>query len=321
DIVRDDPGQFHPPVEAWITRDVAVNLMARAGQDFEALKKAAQRRDFRPVHLDATFSTDFGVDHSVIVSKNVVGRLTGTERPDEYVIYTAHWDHLGVGLPDATGDVIYNGAVDNGTGSAALLEEARVFAADRPAKRTVVFLAVTAEEKGLLGSEYYAANPLYPLEKTAGVINTDGQYPTGPARDFSISGSAEFQLKDELIAVAARHGLTYSADPNPEAGHFYRSDHFSFAKRGVPAFSFRHGQDLVEGGVAAGKAWSDRYIAAMYHQPADEWAPDWDFTGTAIDIDMLHDLGRELANSEAWPEWAPGSEFKAARDESAAARR
>jgi len=321
DIVRADPTAFHAPVEAWIQGDVAADLIRRAGQDYEALKVAARSRDFQPVHLNATFSTDFAVDHSVIVSKNVAAKLTGTTRPDEYVIHTAHHDHIGVGLPDAEGDTIYNGAVDNATGTAALIELARVYAAEPRTRRSVVFLAVAAEEKGLLGSEYYAANPLYPLEKTVGVLNTDALAPVGPARDFTISGQAELGLKDELIATAARHGRTFSPDPRPEAGSFFRSDHFPFAKRGVPAISFGGGRDLVSGGLAAGKAWADLYTSTMYHQPADEWSPSWDFTGMAADLNLLHELGRDLANSARWPEWGEGSEFKETRDASAAARR
>ena len=321
DIVRENPAAAHASLEAWIQRDVAVDLFKSAGQDYEALKRAAQGRDFQPVHLNATFSAGFAVAHDVIVSKNVAARLTGTARPDEVVIHTAHHDHIGVGLADAEGDTIYNGAVDNATGTAALIELARVYAAEPRTQRSVVFLAVAAEEKGLLGSEYYAANPLYPLEKTVGVLNTDALKPTGPARDFTISGQAELELKDELIAVAARHGRAFSPDPRPEAGSFFRSDHFPFAKRGVPAISFGGGENLAAGGLAQGQAWSKMYTATMYHQPADEWSPDWDFSGMVADLGMLHELGRDLANSDRWPQWKEGSEFKAVRDASAAARR
>jgi Zn-dependent M28 family amino/carboxypeptidase len=321
DIVRAKPTDVHTPVEAWIQRDVAADILRRSGLDYETLKKSAQSPNFQPVPLNATLSTDFTVAHDVIVSKNVAGKLTGTTAPDEYVIHTAHHDHIGVGLPDAEGDTIYNGAVDNATGTAALLELARVYAAEPRTRRSVVFLAVAAEEKGLLGSEYYAANPLYPHEKTVGVLNTDGLAPVGPARDFTISGQAELGLKDDLIALGAKHGRTYSPDPRPEAGSFFRSDHFPFAKRGVPAISFGGGRDLVNGGVAAGKAWADHYTATMYHQPADEWSADWDFTGMTTDLSLIHELGRDLANSARWPEWGVGSEFKAVRDASAAARR
>ena len=237
------------------------------------------------------------------------------------MIYSAHWDHLGVGLADARGDRIYNGAVDNASGTATLLELARAYSkAPRP-QRTVMFLAVTAEEKGLLGSEYYASTPLYPLATTVGVINMDGVGTNGLARDFTTSGNAPLTLQDDLIGVGARHGRVYSPDPRPEAGTFFRSDHFSFAKVGVPALSFGVGQDLVDGGKAAGKAKLEAYTRDRYHQPADEFDPTWDPKGFEADGTLLFELGRKLANSRAWPEWKAGSEFKARRDETAAARR
>lgn len=322
DIVRNNPAAAHAPVEAWIQRDVATDMFKRAGLDFEALKKQAQTRDFHPVELKGvTMSGHYAVNAKVITSKNVVAIREGSVHPDQYVIYSAHWDHLGVGLPDAKGDRIYNGAVDNATGSAALLELARNFAKAPAPKRSVVFLAVTAEEKGLLGSEYYASKPLYPLAKTAGVINMDALDPYGPARDFSISGSAKLGLLDDLVAKAKTYGLSYTPDPRPEAGGFFRSDHFSFAKRGVPALSFESGQDLEQGGVAAGKAAHDRYTAEHYHQPSDEWQADWPFSGMARDLDLLYAIGSDLANSSAWPNWSADSEFRAARDQSAAERK
>jgi Zn-dependent M28 family amino/carboxypeptidase len=322
DIIRKDPTKEHAPIEAWVQRDVTVDLFKAAGLDFETLKTQAQTRDFKPVTLNGvTFSTDFAVDVKKIISHNVAGVLPGTKHPDEKVIYTAHWDHLGVGLPDAKGDRIYNGAQDNALGSATLIEIARQFAkAPRP-ERSVLFLAVTAEEKGLLGSEYYAANPLYPLAKTVGDINMDGGSTAGPARNFTTSGNAPLTLQDDLIAVAKTHGKTYSPDPRPGAGSFYRSDHFSFAKRGVPAISFGAGQDLVDGGLAKGEALGKDYVTYRYHQPADEYSPDWNLAGVAQDGGMLFDLGEKLANSREWPEWKAGSEFKAERDKSAAQRK
>jgi Zn-dependent M28 family amino/carboxypeptidase len=184
-----------------------------------------------------------------------------------------------------------------------------------------MFLSVTAEEKGLLGSEYYAANPLYPLATTVADINMDGGSVNGPARDVSTSGDAALTLQDDLIRVARAHGRGYSADPTPGAGSFFRSDHFSFAKRGVPAISFKSGQDLVKGGIAAGKAAQEAYTRDKYHQPADEFDPDWDLTGMAQEVGILYALGRDLANSREWPEWKSGSEFKAARDATAGVRR
>ncbi|HET8897619.1 MAG TPA: M28 family metallopeptidase, partial [Rhodanobacteraceae bacterium] len=322
DIVRQRPADSHPHLEGWIQRDLAVSLFQRAGLDFDALKKQAQTRDFQPVTLKGeTLSARYDVDVSHITTQNVAGRVVGSTHPDETVVFTAHWDHLGIGAPDAKGDRIYNGAVDNATGTAALLELGRAFAHGPRPERSVLFLAVTAEEKGLLGSEYYASNPLYPLATTVADINTDALDPGGVARNFTISGTAKLGLLDDLIEVAKAHGQTFSPDPHPEAGGFFRSDHFSFAKRGVPALSFGSGNDLVNGGVAAGEAQGKLYNREHYHQPSDEWQADWSFKGMAHDLGMLYALGEQLANSRAWPNWAKDSEFRAIRDKSAAARR
>jgi Zn-dependent M28 family amino/carboxypeptidase len=317
DIVRDHPATVHPRIEGWIQRDLAASMFKHAGLDFDALKKQAQTRAFKPVVLKGeSFSANFKVDSKVITTHNIVGRIEGSKRPDETVIYSAHWDHLGVGQPDAKGDRIYNGAVDNATGTASLIELARAFAHAPKPERSIVFLNVTAEEKGLLGSEYYASKPLYPLATTAGVINMDALDPHGPARDFTISGSAKLGLLDDLIADAKKYNMSYAADPRPEAGGFFRSDHFSFAKRGVPAISFGAGNDWVNGGVAAGKAADDEYTAKRYHQPTDEWEAGWPFTGMARDLQLLYTLGSDLANSDRWPDWSKDSEFRAIRDAS-----
>ncbi|QNK00293.1 M28 family metallopeptidase [Dyella telluris] len=322
DVVRDHPSSVHTPVEAWIQRDVAVDLFKSAGLDFEALKKQAQTREFKPVVLKGeTFSANYKVDSKVITSHNIVGRIEGSKRPNETVIYSAHWDHLGIGAPDAKGDKIYNGAVDNATGTAALIELARAFASQPKPERSVVFLNVTAEEKGLLGSEYYSSKPLYPLATTVADINMDALDPHGPSRNFSISGNAKLDLLDELTDTAKKWNMTYTADPKPEAGHFFRSDHFSFAKRGVPAVSFESGDDWVDGGVAAGKAAADEYVSKHYHQPSDEWQASWTFTGMARDLQVLYKLGSDLANSDTWPDWSKDSEFRAARDATAADRK
>jgi len=322
DVVRDHPEQSHPKIEGWIQRDLAAQLFKNAGLDFERLKKQAQSRDFKPVELKGQgLSASYAVKAETITSHNVVARLEGSRHPDETLVYSAHWDHIGVGKPDARGDTIFNGALDNASGTAALLELARGFAAGPRPQRSVVFLAVTAEEKGLLGSEYYASKPLYPLDKTVAVINMDGMSPNVPSRDFGIYGTAKLELLDDLKQVAGQWKLRYTPDPKPEAGYFFRSDHFSFAKRGVPAISYSAGQDWEVGGVAAGKAASDDYTAKRYHQQGDEWQADWTFAGAARDLSVLYKLGMQLADSRQWPNWSQDSEFRATRDASAAARK
>ena len=322
DVVRDDPAAVHPKLEGWIQHDLAVQLFKDAGLDFEALKKQAATRGFKPVTLKREgLSARYQVKRDVITSHNVVARLPGATHPDETLIYSAHWDHLGVGKPDSRGDTIFNGALDNASGTASLLELARGFANGPTPDRSVVFLAVTAEEKGLLGSEFYASKPLYPLEKTVAVINMDGMSPFVPSRDFGIYGTAKLELLDQLQVVAKQGwNLRYTPDPKPEAGYFFRSDHFSFAKRGVPALSYLAGQDWEVGGVAAGKAAADDYTAKRYHQQGDEWKPDWTFAGAARDLSVLYTLGLQLADSRQWPNWSQDSEFRAIRDASAAER-
>jgi Zn-dependent M28 family amino/carboxypeptidase len=322
DIVRANPAAVHPPLEGWIQRDVAVELLRAAGQDFDALKRQAQTREFRPVELrDVTFSASYPVRRVTIRSRNVIGRLPGRTRPSETVLYGAHWDHLGVGAPDARGDSIYNGAVDNATGVAAVLELARVFAASPRTDRSIVFAAWTAEEKGLLGSEYYAANPVYPLETTVAGFNIDALSPTGPARDVLIVGYGQSELEDQIERILRSGGRVIARDPHPEAGYFFRSDHFPMAKRGVPMLYIDSGQDLLSGGTTAGEAFDAGYRRDRYHQPADEYdAATWRFDGIAQDANALHQLGLELASSTAWPNYRATSEFRPIRDASAARR-
>lgn len=322
DVVRENAKSVHPQIEGWIQHDATVDLFKKAGLDFDALKKKAQQRGFKAVTLkDATFSANYAVDAKVITSQNIAARIEGSKRPNETVIYSAHWDHLGVGQPDAKGDKIYNGAVDNATGTAALIEMARAFAKAPQPDRSVVFLNVTAEEKGLLGSEYYAQKPLYPLATTVAVINTDALSPMGVARNFTTSGSAKSELLEALIADAKLAGMAYVPDPHPEAGSFFRSDHFPFAKRGVPALSFESGNDLVDGGVKAGEEAGKEYTTKRYHQPADEWEASWTFAGMVHDLPLLYKLGNDLANSDRWPQWSKDSEFRATRDASADQRK
>ncbi|WP_309612066.1 M28 family metallopeptidase [Sphingomonas sp.] len=321
DIVRDNPPASHTGFESWIQRDAAQAIFAAAGLDFDKAKADARRKDFRPIDLKATLDASATATTSVITSHNVAGMLRGKTRPNETLIYSAHWDHLGIGQPDAKGDRNYNGAVDNGTGLAQLIAQARAFGRAPRTDRSILFLAVTAEEKGLLGSEYYGTHPLYPLGTTVGMLNTDSMGVHGSSRDFSISGSAKLGLLDDLIEEAAKRGRRFTPDPHPEAGHFYRSDHFTLAKVGVPAISFDSGNDLVNGGTARGEELAKDYVTRMYHQPADEWQSNWDFSGIVADAQLLHALGLRLANSREWPNWSQDSEFRAARDKTAVMRR
>ncbi|HUG45075.1 MAG TPA: M28 family peptidase [Sphingomicrobium sp.] len=316
DIVREDPAARHTGFESWIQRDLAKQIFQAAGLNFEEAKAAARRKDFRPVDLNSTLSAKVDATTEVITSYNVAGMLPGTQRPDETVIYTAHHDHLGIGEPDESGDRIFNGAADNATGTAHVLEQARAFAQAPRTERSIVFLLVGAEEKGLLGSEYYVANPLYPLERTVAVLNTDLMGVNGPAWDFSISGIARLDLLDMLIAEGARRGRRFTPDPQPEAGRFFRSDHFPFAKAGVPAISYKPGHDLVNGRLERGSALDEEYTSERYHQQDDEYDADWDLTGIARDAELLFALGYSLANGNAWPNWSEDSEFRAARDRS-----
>jgi Zn-dependent M28 family amino/carboxypeptidase len=323
DIVRPDPAAVHPPLEGWVQRNDAVRLFEAVGQDFETLKKRAQTREFRPVTLgDATFSANYQIRRQTIRSKNVLGRLAGTTHPDETILYGAHWDHLGVGAPDSRGDSIYNGAIDNATGTAAVLELARLFAAAPRTGRSIVFAFWTAEEKGLLGSEYYAANPVYPLDKTVAGFNIDALSATGRARDVLVVGYGQSELEDWLKQVLDASNRVITPDPNPEAGYFFRSDHFPMAKRGVPMLYMDSGSDLLEGGAAAGKAADEKYRRDAYHQPADNFdAATWNFAGIAEDVAVLFRVGLPLAHSREWPNYRSTSEFRPIRDQSAASRR
>jgi len=321
DIVRENPAAAHTALQGWMHVDIASRIFKAAGTSYEEAKKMAQQRDFQPMDMGATINATLISSSEQIAAKNVVGILPGSERPDEHILFTGHHDHLGIGEPDETGDKIYNGAIDNATGLAFMIEMGRAFVQAGGTKRSLVFLAVGAEESGLLGAKYYAANPLYPLEKAVGVLNVDAPGVHGPTRDFSISGSAKLGLLDVLIEEAAKMDRSYSPDPNPAAGSFFRSDHFAFAQVGVPAVSFRSGRDLVEGGTERAKKIAKAYAANDYHQQSDEWSPDWDLSGIIRDAQLIHAVAERLGNSSDWPNWAEGSEFKALRDASAEARK
>ena len=322
DIPRPDAATYHTLLRGWMQRDLAVSLFKRAGLDFEVEKRRAQTKAFTPVPLgDATLSAAFDVERDQVVTRNVIGKLEGAQRPDETVIYSAHWDAFGIGEPDAAGDPVRHGAVDNATGVAAVIELARMFAAGPRPQRTLLFMALTAEEKGLQGATFYAAKPLMPLAKTAAVLNIEMLSPDGPTRDIASWGKGRVSLENDLKRVAEAHGRTYSPDPNLEAGFFYRADHFAFARAGVPAITVGAGLDRIDGGVASGKALRDAYFARCYHQPCDAWTASWDARGQAQDVALLYALGREIADSDAWPHWLNGSEFKAVRERSETERK
>jgi Zn-dependent M28 family amino/carboxypeptidase len=315
--LRPSPLQF----SGWLRGDVATRLLDSTGHGLEELKRRAREPLFRAFPLDgATASAAGELVATEIVSHNVIARVDGATRPGEYVLYGAHWDANGRGARGAPGNAIRNGAVDNATGTAELLEIARAFAKGPRPARTVVFAAWTAEEKGLLGAEAYAANPIYPLGKTAAVINLDPHVVLPAARDVELIGGGRTDLELRLAEAASRHGLRVTLEPNPEAGWYFRSDHFPFAKRGVPSIAFRAGRDLVEGGTAAGNAIVGPYNARDYHQVSDDFDPGWTFAGTVQEATVALELGRAIANDGRWPAWYPGVEYGAVRAASEAER-
>ena len=318
----DDPNNHmdQSKVIGWLTRDSAVKLFANSGLDYAQLKEAAKRKGFRAVPLKSKASLSLTQAIKRQKSRNVVGILPGTTRPDEYVIYTAHWDHLGRCDADKSGDDICNGALDNATGTAGLIALAEAHAKAGPADRSILFLAVTAEESGLLGSRYYGENPIYPLAQTVGGINMDGLNVAGNTRDLVVIGRGKSGIEDYFERAAKDMNLVVKNEPTPEAGYYYRSDHFSLAKFGVPMLYAEGGEDLVNGGTAAGRAAAEDYRANRYHQPSDEYDPNWDWSGAIRDLRIYYRIGRELAESEAWPNWREGDEFRAIRDRSRAGR-
>ena len=316
DLVTPDKNMTRSDVEGWITLDQAKALFAMAGQDFDKLHAAAATREFKPVPLGVTASVTINNTLRTIDSRNVVAKLEGSDpvQKDEYVIYMAHWDHFGIG-PKVNGDSIYNGALDNASGTAAMLTMAKAFTKmpTRP-RRSILFLAVTAEEQGLLGSAYYAAFPIYPLAKTAAVINTDGVNQYGKTTDITVVGLGASELDDYARAAAAAQGRTLRPDPEPEKGFYYRSDHFNFAKQGVPAFDPDGGIDYVGKPADFGRKKRDEYTSQFYHSPQDDIKPDWDMSGAVQDLNVFVTMGYRIAESPKFPEWRPGNEFKAARD-------
>jgi Zn-dependent M28 family amino/carboxypeptidase len=307
---------YHCALNGWITGDAVAKLLAAGGKD-SSLIMAAHRPGFTGTPLNITLSTNVHVKAVYNASKNVIAKITGTKHPDEYIIYTAHWDHLGIGKPDAKGDTIYNGALDNASGSAALLEMARAFKSLKtPPERTVVFLSVTAEEQGLLGSAYYAQHPVYPLNKTVAELNMDVIHAMDRTKDFVVTGGGQSTIEDIVAEEAARQGRYIAPESRPEAGGYFRSDHFSFAKAGVPALDATGGIDVEGKGKAYGKQMEDDYTEKHYHSPSDEYDPSWTFAGGLQDVELLFQVGKRLAYSDVWPQWKEGSEFKAIREKS-----
>lgn len=319
DLKRSDDGMSRVMLEGWMQKDVAKSLLAAAGQDLDDLMNRAKKRGFKSVPMES-FKASAKIVQSIKRSSdaNVIGVLKGAEAPDEYVLYMAHWDHLGMD-PAITGeDKIYNGAVDNATGVASILEIAEKFAAGPRPRRSILFAAVTAEESGLLGSAYMAENPPVPLKDIVGGINIDGVLPLPATKDIIVVGYDASALQDVLKDVAEAHGKYLRPDAEPEKGYYYRSDHINFAKKGVPMIYADAGIDLVDGGEAAGRAAGEDYTEHRYHQPTDEYSDDWDLAGMAQSMNILYEVGDRLAGSGDWPNWRDGNEFRAIRDASRA---
>ncbi|WOR13675.1 M28 family metallopeptidase [Hyphomonas sp. FCG-A18] len=326
DLVRGDGGDSRTVFESWITEETARALFAEAGLDFNEMKVAAKTQGFTPVDMgELTASGSLTQTVTTTTSRNVVGILPGKTAPDEHVLFTAHWDHLGKKSEERSGeptqdfyrDDIFNGAVDNATGTSALLEMAEAMAA-QDLDRSALFLAVTLEESGLLGSAYYAENPTVPMNQIVAGLNMDGMLPVGRTKDMVVVGYGASELEDRLKAILDEADRVIVPDPNPQAGYFYRSDHVSFAKKGVPMLYADGGFDKLDGGVAAGRAFGDTYTAQRYHKPMDEYAESWDLTGFEEDVTVLYELGLGIANSTDWPTWYPGNEFEAIRKTSLA---
>ena len=317
DMLTPDKNMGRAAVEGWMTLDRARQLFALAGHDFEALKKQAATRAFTPVTLGATASIAIRNTVRTVDSRNVVARLEGSDPAlkEEHVIYTAHWDHFGIGVP-VNGDAIYNGALDNASGTGALVEMARAFTkVTPPPKRSVLFLAVTAEEQSLLGSDYYARHPIYPLARTLAAINIDSLNIYGRTADLTVVGLGNSDLDDYASAAAAEQQRTVKGDPAPERGGYYRSDHFPFARQGVPALNAGGGRDFIGKPPDYAKQIRETYTAKHYHQPSDEYRPDWDLGGAIEDLQLLLRVGYRVANADSYPAWKPGTEFKAKREQ------
>jgi len=322
---KDDP-EPRLPVQGWITAQAARTLMADLGQNLDELYKAANQPGFKAIPLDGKLSVDLKSKTSEKSSRNVVALLPGAKRPDEAIVYMAHWDHLGnhaheadehggAGTGEPHADTIYNGAIDNATGVAGILEIAEAFSKQTPPPdRSLLFLAVTLEESGLLGSKYYVAHPTIPLNKTVAVINLDAMPVIGQAKDMTVVGFGSSELEDLLKAQADGQARVLHAEATPEDGFYFRSDHFNFAKAGVPALYAKGGSDLIDGGVDAGRKAESDYRDNRYHKPGDQFDPSWKMDGVVQDLEALYGVGRTLAGDEQWPNWYEGNAFRGAHD-------
>lgn len=313
-----DPAEFN----GWVNIQTATAWAEAAGMDLRTLPQRMESGDFRAFRMgDLTLSVDIAETREILVTHNLLARIPGTERPEETIVYSAHWDHVGSrDTPDENGDTIYNGAWDNASGTAGVLEIARQFAEGPAPERSIVFAHMAAEEMGLLGAFYYAFNPVYPLETTVADLNIDMLPLSAPTRDIPVFGFGQNTLEDDLQTLADAEGRVVTDDGQPAQGFYYRSDHFPFAVMGVPALMPWHGVDLDEGGEAVGGPAYMAYFRSHYHRRNDEWQADWDLSSAVENLELLRRLGSDLANSERWPDWKPGSEFGATRAESAAAR-
>jgi len=319
------PPDAQQPVllQGWIQQPVAAALFKRAGYDYATLKRQARTAAFRPIDLKATFTADIPVTLTRITSHNVLGKLTGSTYPNETVSYGGHWDAYGIGPADAQGRTIRPGAADDALGLAAMLEDARLFASGPRPQRTLVFAAWTGEERGLLGSEYYARHPLFPMEAMVANLTFDTLQWNGPVKDVVVIGQGQSELEDYLADAAKAQGRYLTPEGHPERGLFYRADHFSFAKRGVPVLldmALAGAYDMKNGGRAEGERWLSAFTGTCYHQTCDSWSPNWNLEGAAQEAELFYAIGNRLANSRDWPQWRTSSEFRKVRDESAAAR-
>ncbi|WP_415179446.1 M28 family metallopeptidase [Parasphingorhabdus sp.] len=323
-IAKPDGEMTSLALQGWISGETATKLFDEAGLDLASLRAAARSKEFKPVAIGARFSAAYPVTQEVVKSQNVFGKISGKSRPDETIIYGAHWDAYGEGPPDKDGKIYRSGANDDALGIAGIMEIARKFKSMPQPDRTIVIAAWSAEERGLLGSEVYAQNPIYPVEKTVANLAIDVLQTAGKAKDVILVGKGQGTLEDDLAKFARLQGRVVTEENLPERGLFFRADHFSLAKRGVPVLlmmSLAGASDLVDGGRAAGQKWIDDYTGNCYHAACDAWTPEWDLTGAVQDINVMFDIGNEFAYSDKWPEWKAGSEFKKIRDASSEARR